>query len=613
MKKEVLKYLNSISSMEPFFVDRLLISSFIELNNIPFPKNEFLKSYIIQPDNKKDYQHLQNIVTLFKSSNKVFDFENLIQLFEFVISPADKIVTGAVYTPQDIREFIITNSFSSLKEFDLETKIADISCGCGGFLFDAAKQLKNLKELSYREIFKNHIFGLDIQEYSIIRSKLLLTLLALSEGEDFEYFDFNLFTGNALSFDWQSCITNFKGFDLIIGNPPYVCSRNISEDSKKLLDNWKVCKSGHPDLYIPFFQIGIENLTSNGILGYITMNTFFKSVNGRALREYFQEGQLRFRIIDFGSNQIFKSKSTYTCICFIENSQSSFIEFARSNKKLNNVLFNKIKYSKLDAFKGWNLNQNEIVDRIEDTGVSFGELYKTRNGIATLKNNIYIFNPIDESNDYFFLQNGKVYEIEKDICKDIINPNKFTQAESVDSIKIKAIFPYEYVNNKAILLDEDIIKNNYPKAYNYLTDKKKILGTRDKGNGKYRNWYAYGRNQSLEKLKFKLFFPHITPSTPNFTIDTNENLLFYNGLAVITENEKELHFLKKLMSSRLFWTYIRISSKPYGSGYYSLSRNYIKNFGVYNFTDDEKEFIINMNEKRVLDNFIESKYGLNLE
>lgn len=611
--RNAFKYLSQNCLTTPKEVDRLIISAFLKINKFQPRYNTFLQSYYIDKSDKEEYERLIEFVSIINSDVVQFGFEELIELFEFVISPADRIINGAIYTPENIRKFIVKETLNKQKVITDLFKISDIACGCGGFLFNASIELKKKINKPYSYIFNNYIFGLDIQEYSINRTKLLLTLLALSEGEDINTFNFNLYTGDALSFNWKNLNPNFNGFDIVIGNPPYVCSRNIPEDSKKLLDNWKVCKSGHPDLYIPFFQIGIENLTSNGILGYITMNSFFKSVNGRALREYFQENQFSFKIIDFGNNQIFKSKSTYTCICLIENSKASVIEFARSNKKLNNLIFNKIKYSKLDAFKGWNLYKNEIIDRIEGTGVSFGELYKTRNGIATLKNNIYIFNPIDESNDYYYLQNGKIYEIEKDICKDIINPNKFTQAESVDSIKVKAIFPYEYVNNRAILLDEKYIKINYPKAYKYLTDKRKILGTRDKGNGKYQNWYAYGRNQSLEKLKYKLFFPHITPSTPNFTIDTDENLLFYNGLAVVTENEKELHFLKKLMTSRLFWTYIELSSKPYGSGYYSLSRNYIKNFGVYNFNDKEKDFIINTNEQKEIDTFIESKYGVILE
>lgn len=613
MKNELLKYLNSIPSMEPISVDRLLISSFIEINKIAFSKNQFIKDYIINPNEKEEYNYLQEIIEIIKNSNDLYNFENLVKLFEFVVSPTDKIVTGAVYTPSNIREYIISNALAVKTDITSETKISDISCGCGSFLFDIAKKIRKSKSLSYFEIFKNNLYGLDIQHYSITRTKLLLTLLALSEGEDIEYFSFNLFVGNALSFKWKDVLEGFNGFDIIVGNPPYVCSRNIPEESKKLLDNWEVCKSGHPDLYIPFFQIGIENLSPNGILGYITMNTFFKSINGRALREYFQNNQYRFKIIDFGNNQIFQSKSTYTCICLIEKSKSPFIEFVSSNNSLKNLTYKKIDYSKFNSLKGWNLKEKDLVDKIEETGISFGELYKTRNGIATLKNNIYIFNPIGENEDCYYLQNGKVYEIEKHICKDIINPNKFTQAESVDSIKKKAIFPYEYVNDKVTLLDEAVIKENYPKAYAYLSDKKKILSTRDKGNGKYQNWYAYGRNQSLEKLKYKLFFPHITPNTPNFTIDTDENLLFYNGLAVITEDEKELHFLKKLMTSRLFWTYIKLSSKPYGSGYYSLSRNYIKNFGVYNFDKEDKDFIIKTHEQKELDIFIESRYGIKLE
>ena len=597
--------------MDPIYVDRLLVSSFVEINEISFSRNRFIKDYIITSNQKEEHSHLQVIIKIIKTSKGLYDFEDLIKLFEFVVSPTDKIVTGAVYTPNNIREYIISNTLNTSN--NIKSKIADISCGCGSFLFDVAKKLKMSFDISYFEIFRDNLFGLDIQSYSVTRAKLLLTLLALSEGEDVADFSYNLFVGNALSFKWEDNINDFNGFEIIVGNPPYVCSRNISEESKKLLNNWEVCKTGHPDLYIPFFQIGIENLAYSGILGYITMNTFFKSVNGRALREYFQNNQYRLRIVDFGNNQIFQSKSTYTCICFIEKTDSSYIEFASSNEFFNDLSFNKITYSALNPLKGWNLKEKDLVDKIEETGTPFGKLYKTRNGIATLKNNIYIFSPIDETKDYYYLQNGSIYEIEKQICKDIINPNKFTQVNNVSAIKKKVIFPYKHFNDKVILLEEDQIRNKYPKAYKYLSDKKKDLATRDKGNGQYENWYAYGRNQSLEKLKYKLFFPHITPTTPNFIINTDENLLFYNGLAVITENERELYFLEKLMTSRLFWMYIRLSSKPYGSGYYSLSRNYIKNFGVYNFDDEEKEFIINTKEKGKLDSFIESKYKIRLE
>jgi hypothetical protein len=113
-------------------------------------------------------------------------------------------------------------------------------------------------------------------------------------------------------------------------------------------------------------------------------------------------------------------------------------------------------------------------------------------------------------------------------------------------------------------------------------------------------------------MRNKLFFPHITPDIPNFVINTDENLLFHNGLAVVTENERELFFLQKLMSSKLFWFYIKNTSKPYGSNYFSLSRNYIKSFGVYNFSEDEIEFIINEENKETLDAFFEDRYNIKI-
>ena len=88
-------------------------------------------------------------------------------------------------------------------------------------------------------------------------------------------------------------------FNAIVGNPPYVCARNMEEKSKILMKRWSVCKSGNPDLYIPFFQIATENLRIGGRIGLITMNSFLTSLNGRALREYFSYLQYDIRIVGY--------------------------------------------------------------------------------------------------------------------------------------------------------------------------------------------------------------------------------------------------------------------------------------------------------------------------
>lgn len=611
--RNTFKYLSQYSTT-PNDVDRLIISAFLEINKLEPKKNKLLNSYSIQRIEKEEYTSLIEFVSVINADTKEFRFEELIELFEFVVSPADRVINGAIYTPQKIRSFIVSEAFEKINSINESIKISDIAMGCGGFLFNASIELKKRTGKTYSEIFRNNIFGLDIQEYSVHRAKLLLSLLALQSGEDIEEIQFNLFQGDSLDFDWKTKINEFKGFSIILGNPPYVCARNLDKETKEKLKNWEVCKSGNSDLYIPFFQIAIENLDVNGILGFITMNSFFKSLNGRALRDYFQRKELAISIIDFGSEQIFKSKNTYTCICFIENRNQDFISYKQSESKYLNLKQpdNKINYCILDSKKGWNLKDNKTISKIESTGIPFGELYQTRHGIATLKNDIYIFKPVDEDKNYFYLQNGSLYRIEKDICKDIVNSNKLSREISLNRLKEKVILPYDQ-QEKPKLLDEKLMMEKFPEAYKYLQNKRKILAGRDKGNGNYENWFAFGRTQSLEKIKNKMFFPKYSDRTPNFIINSDDDLLFYNGLAVVGSSEKEMKIIKKVMESSVFWYYIKTTSKPYSSDYYSLNGNYIKNFGVCELTEKEKKFLINETDQNVLNDFFEDKYELKVK
>ncbi|WP_113626422.1 Eco57I restriction-modification methylase domain-containing protein [Pectobacterium peruviense] len=614
MKNQLISLLKRNKITEPEQVDRLLISTFILMNKIKVKNNAFILQYIISSESKYENEILNELLNIVENELGNFGFEEFIKLFEFVISPSDRIINGAVYTPFKIREFITKSSFEHLNT-NANFSIADISCGCGGFLFTACNLIKILTNKSYYFIFKYNIYGIDIQEYSVIRTKILLTLLAISNGEDRKEFTFNIYTGDSLSFDWKHHIKSFAGFNSIIGNPPYVCSRNLSITTKTLLKDWSVCSSGNPDLYIPFFQIGLENLSKDGVLGYITMNSFFKSLNGRALREYFHKNNISLKIIDFGSEQIFESKNTYTCICFLSMSKVGSIDYIHLNSKTmtsDSLLFEKINYEHLNHKKGWNLRSNKIMEKIESTGKPFGEIYKTRHGLATLKNSVYIFRPTHHDEQYYYIitDDNKTHKIEKDICRDVINSNKLSSNYSLAELTEKIIFPYNDEENPQIIPEKEMIKY-FPFTYSYLSIKKDILSHRDKGNNKdYPSWYAFGRTQSLQKIKNKLFLPKISKSSPYSIISSDENLMFYNGIAIVGHSLNELIFIQKIINSRLFWYYITNTSKPYSSDYFSLNGNYINNFGVYQFPANEINYIISEKDKNKLDIFIENKYGV---
>lgn len=617
MRGEILNFLKKQYADDPSRLDRMVVTAFVIKLNIKVTRNIFIKEYLIPEDSSQELGLLKEFLALYAKYDDNWSFETLIELFEFVISPLEKVVNGAVYTPKNIREHIVNFTISQLK-CDLGViRATDISCGCGGFLMTLSKKLFDSTDKSFYDIFRENIYGLDIAEYSIIRTKILLSLFALWHGEDVDQFDFNIFLGNALDFNWmQQCpeIAVIGGFDVIVGNPPYVCSRHMDIESLNLMQNWKVAESGHPDLYIPFFQIGNEILNLRGILGYITVNSFLKSVNGRALRQYFADDSTNLSILSFGGEQIFTDRNTYTCICYILPGNNGNLSFIKTESQcLGNINLNALRsfsYENLNHFDGWNLVNDEsttaFINKIESIGIPFKDIYTTRNGIATLKNDVYKFHPVEQDEKFFYLNDcNNVFPIEKDICRDIVNANKLKVTDDLERLKEKIIFPYDQQTN---IIPEKQMKDSFPFALKYLESKKNILSKRDKGTKVYEAWYAYGRRQSMDINAYKLFFPHIC-ERPTFVLCEDKELLFYNGIAIVSNSIHDLLVIKRIMESELFFKYIINTTKDYASGYLSMSRNYLKNFGVYQF--DEKranQFLKTNDPNRYLEELYELVY-----
>ncbi len=140
MRVEILKFIQKYATDEQKS-NSLIVSSFISCNNIVVKRNSFLKSFII--DDKSDERgQLEKFKALLSDSKINFDFEVLIELFEFIISPKDKKVNGAVYTPKFIRDYINQEVIKSFKGKLSEVTACDFSVGCGGFLFTLAKILR---------------------------------------------------------------------------------------------------------------------------------------------------------------------------------------------------------------------------------------------------------------------------------------------------------------------------------------------------------------------------------------------------------------------------------------------------------------------------------------
>ena len=588
-------------------IHSILVSLFIRKNNIKDIKNKHIKSLLkhniwlslIVQEKLLDYIWNQN-----------FWFEDLILEFEKIVSHEEKITNWVVYTPKHIREYIIEQSILRYNWDISKIKAIDISCWCWNVLFSLSKYLKWKTNKSYINIFKENIYWIDILEWWIERTKILLELLAISEWDDNEVFSFNLEILNSLSLKLFKKYE--KKLDIVIWNPPYVRSKNLSSESKILLSKWSVSSVWNADLYIPFFQIWLSYLKKKWVLWYSTVNSFFKSLNARELRNFISN--YNFDIIDFWWQQIFENKSTYTCLCFFINEKRNFIRY----KKLENLDFNSnefinLDYNILDNKNWWILNNNNNITKIENTWRRLWDLFDIKNWIATLKNDIYIFTPISEDrNNYFFLKNWKEYKVEKDVCRDIIKPNTLKFDDNLDNKIEKIIFPYHIIDWKIIDIEEKEFIKRFKNTYNYLYDFKEILFKREKWDWKdFSPWYKFWRNQALLDTWYKILLPYMAWKF-NFQITDRKDLLLYCGYAIFSDKIKDLQIINKILSSKVFDYYVKNTSKPYSWKFYSLAKNHIKDFWICDLTDKEKIFILSETSNDKINKFLLKKYDLDI-
>jgi len=241
MNQNILRYLREYTYKEND-INKLLVSSFLYINEINEVNNVFLREFIINNNDEAEVLRLKRFVSFFDDK---FDIELLLELFEFVISPQDKEVNGAVFTPKYIRDYLVKHILDEFRNQEIEIynlKFGDIACGCGGFFKTIADEYRIRLNKSFYDIYRENLYGLDIQDYSVVRTKILLILHAIINGEDREEFVFNLFQGDALEFDWCqiAVLANNGGFDAILGNPPYVGSSNLEKHTKDLMKRWSV-------------------------------------------------------------------------------------------------------------------------------------------------------------------------------------------------------------------------------------------------------------------------------------------------------------------------------------------------------------------------------------
>lgn len=468
---------------------------------------------------------------------------------------------GIYYTPTFIVDYIVENTLGKLvKEKSLNEiqslKILDPACGSGSFLIkafgvmdSALKELRRPKDAPDKMHRKygilSNIYGVDLDEQAIEITRLNLLLKAIEPSCKLPYLSENTKVGNSLisgteeelkkqfgkdwenkkAFNWgQEFAVAFggdnPGFDVIVGNPPYVDSEEMTKsqplDREYMAKNYS-CAVGNWDLFIIFIERALNLLKNDGYLGFIVPNKLLSANYAERLRKWINDNFELVEIVDLSKEPVFKV-DVYPIIIII-----------RKRKRTAPIKISQ----KLNEEKSFKVDTKEIN----------WALY-LQQGNKLLKK-IYKFK---ELKDLYYINAAATVSEAYEIIPNIVDGEN---AEGLKIINTGTIDPY--VNSWGREKMQYI-----KKSYLYPVIKKEILKPKD--------WYGKekiiiaGMNNKIEAC-----------------LDAKKEYLPAKSTSVITKREKkqDLLFLLALLNSKLLSIVFKIQNSSTGmaGGYMNMNKN----------------------------------------
>lgn len=565
---------------------------------------------------------LGNIYEVFLSEKIVTDDSGTVSLQR----KEEHIDRDVVTTPDHIVKEIIRHTITEHcknKTADeiLDLKFADIACGSGAFLLETFQTLQDLitdyyiehdrsklQQLSQntyklnfpikRKLLTSCIYGID-KDYNAVKACTFGLLLKLLEGETkatigysnplLPCLDNNIFFGNSIIeindviSDSALDINPFDvphEFDVIIGNPPYMATEHMAQLTPIELNIYKKkYQSAYKqfDKYFLFVERSIQLLKHGGVIGYILPSKFTKVASGRGLRKLISEKKYLHKLISFGSNQVFKEKTTYTCLLFLKKSEQSQFEF-------HEVRDFKAWLTRSDRSEGvsrhsassitsdtWILESetNQILEMMHRVSKPLGSILGEKaiaNGIQTSANEFYIHKKIKSIDGYtHFSYKGKPYQIEEALTRPYFETQRAQDAQFYTYKDVEpnsfVVYPYKKEGERVVLIPYEDLHENYPKAYAFINTlkihldngKRSILPTPLTEN----EWYRYGRSQALENCDVpQKIIVGILSNGYKYSIDNKRTFVSSGGTAgysiinIPASCKYSIYYIQAMLSSK---------------------------------------------------------------
>jgi type I restriction-modification system DNA methylase subunit len=379
------------------------------------------------------------------------------------------------------------------RDWLLQLTICDPACGSGAFLNQALDFL--IKEHTYIDelktkvlggglqfsdientILENNIFGVDLNEESVEIAKLSLWLRTAQPRRKLNDLNSNIKCGNSLidskavagdkAFNWETQFPKVfekGGFDVVIGNPPYVKRQNLSNAYEiSFLEQKYKSATYNFDLYLLFLEKGSLLINGQGLISFINPSKFTSTKTGEGIREYLGSNCNIIEYVDFKEYQIFDDAVTYCCI----------ITYTKGDKEVTRYLvLNESNPKDIYSFQ-----EEEVVIKMSTSGI--GWQFKNTieiNGVYNVSDIANIFTGIETGADSIYIINSGNQILEKfnfsnnKLIYPVLKGADLTRF-SFESNKQYVIIPYK--DKKTLYNIEDDIKDESQSLYDYLISNK---------------------------------------------------------------------------------------------------------------------------------------------
>ncbi|EAI3349231.1 Eco57I restriction-modification methylase domain-containing protein [Campylobacter jejuni] len=392
---------------------------------------------------------------------------------------------------------------------------------------------------------------------------------------------------------------NFKGFDLIIGNPPYIRQEELKELKPHLAKNYKVYK-GTSDIYTYFYELGFNVLKDNGVLSYITSNKYTRAGYGEALREFLLKNVKVLEYTDLNGIKVFDSATVDTSILCFEKSKSKDNKFkylSLSNEILKTCAYDIGLYKDFAEFSQNSLSKESFTFSDENTSALKAKIERIGTPLKEWQGlNIYR-GILTGYNEAFIITTEKRNEILAN-CKDEAEKERTAKLirkmlrgrdikrYSYEWAGLWVIFiPWHFPNvekPKTMLENEQDLKEQYPSLYKHLLSHKERLSKRNKEETGIRyEWYClqrWGANYYQEFEREKIGWQRITQE-PSFILE-KEYILLDSMAFMVANSKNELKYLLGFLNSSLIFYYFKNIGHLYSDKGFLLSNQYVEKFPI---------------------------------